>query len=360
MPQYYDTGVKKCEFKKVENRTMFVQPLMPDGIVFAFRDKVRTQLLCSNNQLVGKAGTLIGTGMLYIPAGCQMTITNAQKEILQVKGLPVAQVISASNVKLIKHNITAIRQVMESNGTIDNSKLVQLEHMVQGKLDVIQTEIDKVEELIDKQEYNVWILAIAVLTSAIVFMIVITLLYRYSSRVRRMVETIRRKLMTFEDLPKTIMAEVVKKLKELEAKMKDPMQKSPAKERWFDEGAKNGEPASPPSPEDMKRRKMGGFKSFRKRSRDRVGSQLGNLETMGYKPLKMMGLRPVDQKLPGGEVSPDETPVIEPLRLLHRSPRVTFDLNRTEVRYKPESDSPSEEDVAGTRKVSKGYLAKTE
>ena len=53
IPQLFDQQLDGCIYEEVVSTGVYVQPMLPDGVLFALREEVSTQLFCKDNSEIG-------------------------------------------------------------------------------------------------------------------------------------------------------------------------------------------------------------------------------------------------------------------------------------------------------------------
>ena len=49
IPQFYAQQMEACLFEETQSNGIFLKSMLPDGVFFAFRTEVNSQLFCNNN-----------------------------------------------------------------------------------------------------------------------------------------------------------------------------------------------------------------------------------------------------------------------------------------------------------------------
>jgi hypothetical protein len=169
IPQYYGKQLEACEFAEVSSNGMYVQPLLPDGVVFSFKETVTSQLFCNNDVAIGESRKLEGAGILIIPPGCQIAITGPHGRSMKVRGLPVPHLISADDLKLISEEQAKLFQFSTDTALKGLDEKRRQEAMLYDSVAVMKTQVADVDEKVNKQTTHAWALTgmIAVIILAI-------------------------------------------------------------------------------------------------------------------------------------------------------------------------------------------------
>jgi hypothetical protein len=278
IPQYYDHNLDLCEFQPVPSNGVFIKPLLPDGIVFALEKEARSQIFCKD--IIGPKKTLNGTGVLRIPHGCTMTLTDAKGTDLEIKGLPITRVVHADDVKLIKHDLSYMSAIIGEKLAHHREKNVDFKRLMSTQLDVVQTEIGSIEGQIKEQNKYMWILYVLVALAILAIATTAVVMYFCSSRFRGYVEKLKEKLEEVRQLARDAvrkaeeiaitrvapqLGRVGQKIKEMKALAMDPENKG--KETHQDQNQKSGRFISfwrpEPKPSQEESREMKRFKQQR-------------------------------------------------------------------------------------------------
>jgi hypothetical protein len=190
--------------------------MLPDGIVYTVQSKVRMQLFDKKNNPVGKANTMVGTGILQVPAGLTMTLTDTSGSQIELKGLPVTQILAGDEIQLIRYNVTHMNEVIRDRIINNTGRLAQFQSQLNHQLNAVKTEINNVEELVVVQEKRTWIIY---LTLSLLVMLITGLTaaaYYCSRRVRRMIDEAYAKVKEHDALPEKVMEHVRNQLAKME------------------------------------------------------------------------------------------------------------------------------------------------
>jgi hypothetical protein len=200
IPQYFDRFVEHCQAEKVVSTGVFLKPMLPDGVIFAFEKEVQTQLFCRDNDQVGSPRRLKGTGILQLPNGCVLSVIDSNNKISKVKGQPRYRVISADDINLISDGPLSIEQADgNANGT---SKAMTIDKFMEKHVNSIVQRMGDVDNKVDNQYAYIWGLTGFISLILIISMITIYCLYRYSSRFRSKMTMMRE---AFADLSQRLL-----------------------------------------------------------------------------------------------------------------------------------------------------------
>ena len=76
VPQLFDQQLDACVSEETLSNGVFLKPMLPDGVLFAFRSGVSTQLFCRDNSIIGPIKKLSGNGIMQLPNGCVLSVTD--------------------------------------------------------------------------------------------------------------------------------------------------------------------------------------------------------------------------------------------------------------------------------------------
>jgi len=186
-PQYYDLGVNNC--KKQESNVkhgIYLNSALPDGVIFAFKDEVSTQTLCREREgnQVGPQGKLQKTGILQVPNGCTLTVTDHEGRMTRVKGLPISQSIQASALDL---DVTGFLGVHYMDAFTKFDKWDSPEGKVGSSVVKVFQKMEEVDAQVVSNKTYIWsMLGVFILLSTIVS-VALAVAYRLSTRFQKRV-----------------------------------------------------------------------------------------------------------------------------------------------------------------------------
>jgi uncharacterized coiled-coil protein SlyX len=191
VPQYFDRQIDICDFEEVVSEGVFLRRLQLDGIVFNVREEVSAQIFCANNAQ-SKAHKIKNSGIVNLPPGCIFSVTDKTGRIMKIKSLPVAQMIEFQPVDIIVAGPDQIfRQEGAShllNGTSGLTKIIN------AHLSSLSAQLDNNSDTLHSQWKYVIILASLLGVTLALSLVIGGLLYRYSSRFRQKVISIKTEL----------------------------------------------------------------------------------------------------------------------------------------------------------------------
>ena len=88
---YYEQLQDRCSHKETDKVSIFLKPMEPDGVLFAFNGEVASQLFCKDNTLIGNVRKLNGSGIMQLPTGCTLSVTNEEGQNTKLNGRPTSR-----------------------------------------------------------------------------------------------------------------------------------------------------------------------------------------------------------------------------------------------------------------------------
>ena len=180
IPQLFEQQMDACVYSEVPSSGVFVKPMYPDGVLFAFRGKVITQLFCRDNTDVGPIRELSGTGIMQVPNGCTMSLTDDRGISTKVKGQPLSRSIEAGDLTLITHGpLNAIHSYVDKNGS---NKLVTPDKLITSHLFPVVQQVKDVDAQVKSHTHYMWILLSLFIIACVIILIIIMAMYRSRRR----------------------------------------------------------------------------------------------------------------------------------------------------------------------------------
>jgi hypothetical protein len=159
--------------------------MLPDGVLFALRDEVQSQVFCKEER-VGKTRNLKGTGILQLPNGCTLSVID---RVYKIKGQPLYTMITAGDLELMPNGpLSAVYTEVDTNGT---RKVASIDTFVDEKVSSLLKQVETVDGKMSEQHTHVWVLTCIISFSLIEIIIVVYLFYQYSTRARQKIRDIR-------------------------------------------------------------------------------------------------------------------------------------------------------------------------
>ena len=180
IPQLFEQQMDACTFSEVPSSGVFVKPMYPDGVLFAFRGKVITQLFCRDNTDVGPIQELNGTGIMQVPNGCIMSLTDDRGIATKVKGQPLSRSIEAGDLTLVTHGpLNAIQSYVDKNGS---NKLVTPDKIITSHLFPVVQQVKDVDAQVKSNTHYMWILLGLLTAACVIILVIIWAMYKARRR----------------------------------------------------------------------------------------------------------------------------------------------------------------------------------
>ena len=182
IPQYLDKNLEACAYEEIydDNKAHLISAL-PDGAFFSFKDTVDAQLFCTDNNLAGRLQKVSGTGVLQIPNGCTLSVTDLKGRNSKLKGPPLHNFIQGQDVVLVDKLPLSV--IMESAGLANKSHTL-LDQMLEQHLGQMQNDLSVTNVKLKIQETAIITIIATTFATIIIIIIAAYLTYRFSSRVR--------------------------------------------------------------------------------------------------------------------------------------------------------------------------------
>ena len=171
IPQLFNQQLDACVYEEtLTNNGVYIKPMLPDGIIFAFESEVSTQLFCKDKNIIGPVKKLNGTGIMQLPNGCTLSVTDKLGKNTKVKGQPLYRAIIAEDISLVMSGpLASLYSQMSKNGS--QKKLTADGIMTQHLFPVI-AQVNSVDAKVGFQAIFIWTL-IAILSLAVIIIAVI-------------------------------------------------------------------------------------------------------------------------------------------------------------------------------------------
>lgn len=190
IPQFFDWNKDQCDFEPILSNGIFLKRLGSDGVIFSLKEQVNAQLFCS--AIPSQSRKLSGSGVLQMPAGCKLAIIMANGDITRIKSPPDTQIIQAQDLVLIVAGPGQLSQI-KSLDSLSNTSTI-LSRAINEHLISIEKQIDDTTTDVNYHRTVVLSLSIVLGIVCVLITVLLMLLYRYSSRFRRKVKTVRTEL----------------------------------------------------------------------------------------------------------------------------------------------------------------------
>ena len=188
IPQFYDQHKDNCVSELIQSNGVFLKPMLPDGVIFALKGKVRSEVFCLGKP-IGSPSNLRGTGILQLPNGCILQVIDDEGRVFKVKGLPQHTLLNAGDYNLIEGGpLSALHTEIDTNNT---KKVSTVNAFVESRVSSVIKQVEIVDDKMFEQHRHVWILTGTISLTILLIVIAILLLYRFSTRARRKIRDIR-------------------------------------------------------------------------------------------------------------------------------------------------------------------------
>jgi hypothetical protein len=202
IPQFYDQHKNACVSELIQSNGVFLKPMLPDGVIFALKGKVRSEVFCLGKP-IGGPSNLKGTGILQLPNGCVLQVIDDDGRVFKIKGLPQHTLLNAGDYNLIEGGpLSALHSEIDTNNT---QKVSTVNAFVEARVSSVIRQVEQVDNRMFEQHRHVWILTGTISLTVLIIVLAILLLYRFSTRARRKIRDIRgnfseltRKVINFE------------------------------------------------------------------------------------------------------------------------------------------------------------------
>ena len=189
VPQLFDQQLDACVSEEIMSNGVFLKPMLPDGVLFAFKSEVTTQLFCRDNSVIGPIKKLSGAGIMQLPNGCVLSVTDNQGRSTKVKGQPLYRIIDAEDLTLVINGpLNAMNAQSSTNST---QKLMTYEGMITNHLSPVVKQIISVDTKLETQANFIWSLIGILSITGIIVLAIILVMYRSSGRFRLKIYDLR-------------------------------------------------------------------------------------------------------------------------------------------------------------------------
>jgi len=186
IPQFYNRHLSACINEDIPSNGMFLKRLLHDGIVYSVRSESDMQIFCKS-QSVKKNQKITGSGLVTLPPGCTLTLTDPSGSVTKIQSSPVTQLLMTQAIELIPNGPSQIFQKTSGVQTNVTTTLVRLLNQqildLDRKLAVTTYEVE---------HHNLYVIVLGSLLGivSLICILIALLLYRYSKRFRRKVRQV--------------------------------------------------------------------------------------------------------------------------------------------------------------------------
>src|SRR5574343_1079840 len=125
VPQFYGRHLSSCVSEDISTNGMFLKSLLNDGIIYSVRNTVDSQIFCQKNSLT-KSQKLKGVGIIYMPPGCTLTLTDSNGIAVRIKSPPATHLFETDAVELIHSGPAEIFQPANNSSINATNSVVRL------------------------------------------------------------------------------------------------------------------------------------------------------------------------------------------------------------------------------------------
>ena len=199
IPQLFDQQMDACVFEETPSSGVFIKPMLPDGIIFAFKDEVSTQLFCKDNSDIGAVKKLDGSGIMQLPNGCILSVTDKLGKNTKVRGQPLYRVIDAEDLTLVMNGpLAGIRSYFGENST---QKKETTDGLITSQLNPVVQQVEEVDAKVEHHSSFIWGMIGILAVTTILIIAIIMVIYKRSQKFFGKVRFIRER---FDDVHKQI------------------------------------------------------------------------------------------------------------------------------------------------------------
>ncbi len=180
IPQWFNQHLEVCVLQETLSDGVFLRPMLPDGVLFAFKNEVVTQLFCKDNNPVGPIRKLNGTGTIQLPNGCLLSVTDKQGRNTKVKGQPLYRIINAGDLDLTINGPTGYLHAIKSLN--ETHRLMIHGTSVSDHLSSVVRQVETVDLQLRSQSFYIWILIAIVVTIIVAVILLLILAYQHRGK----------------------------------------------------------------------------------------------------------------------------------------------------------------------------------
>jgi len=183
--QFFDQQLDACEIESALSDGISIQSARPDGVIFSFRSNVTARLFCKENRYYGAATTISGMGVMHVPAGCTLTVSDEAGKIVRLKGSPDQHALDLPGVDLADDNILTIPfETPMRKGQLRKSAM---EMSFESQLVIVQNSMTNAYKDVDALHARMWITTGCIVGALLILVVIIVVVYCYSTRFQRKV-----------------------------------------------------------------------------------------------------------------------------------------------------------------------------
>jgi hypothetical protein len=199
VPQLLNRHLGACVSEEVMSTGVFIKPMLPDGVLFAFEKEVTTQLFCNDNTFIGPVKKLNGTGIMQLPNGCMLSVSDSNGRTTKVKGQPLYKMIDTEDLVLsINGPLSLLQAQVNSNFT---RKMMLYSSSLGSHISSMVKQAEIVDIELGNQKTSIYILIGVSVTIFTLVLLFVILAYKHRDKFYLKIHDLRSK---FTGLQKTV------------------------------------------------------------------------------------------------------------------------------------------------------------
>jgi len=178
IPQLFDQHLDACVFEEsLLNNGIYLKPMLPDGVIFAFQGETATQLFCKDNTVIGPPRKLSGTGIMQLPNGCTLSVTDNFGKHIKVKGQPIYRAVIAGDVSLVING--PLKELQSQWGRNFSQKRLTADGILVNHLFPIVEQVNSVDAKVSYQSY--WLWGLMIFLGLVITIIIVVIYFQFKS-----------------------------------------------------------------------------------------------------------------------------------------------------------------------------------
>ena len=180
MPQFEDYSLDSCDMESYPHNGLFVQAANPDGVIFSFRDRVKTKMFCKSSSITLPQDSIQGAGKMFVPPGCILQVIDENGKMVKVKGGPSHHLITVSDIELTNDALLTLANTeQQTTGALQKPKS---EKEWEKQFTFVQESLDSTHQQVSTLQHRLWITIGCSVAIILAVVVAVTLLFRYSRR----------------------------------------------------------------------------------------------------------------------------------------------------------------------------------
>jgi hypothetical protein len=190
-PQMFNQHLDMCVSEELTTTGVFLKPMLPDGVLFSVNKEVTTQLFCKDGTIIGPMRKLNGTGIMHLPNGCTLSVTDDQGRTTKVKGQPLYRMIDAQDLNLSMNG--PLSGFQTSNSPNYTHKFTMIGNALDDHLSSMMQQVRIVDTKVKDQHTSIWIITGSVIFIILLITVMAIIAYQHRSKFYRKIHVIRRR-----------------------------------------------------------------------------------------------------------------------------------------------------------------------